>query len=315
MNSEADFIDLRQFGEHLAASRLNSGLSQGRLASRCGLAQQQISYFESGVRFPSLEQALRICRALDVPMQRLLTGTDRAGVDLGSLAIELRGLGVVDLWVRDATVPGAFRRPEEVICLALSGDAPDPRIVEAIPAVLAWADLDPCVLAAHAINSGTTYRLAWLADIALAIDRRSGFPGGCRRKPLEGFLQGVELPDRSAPWDDLGRPGAGPPDWPLARRWRVAYDAAPSQFLDRAAGLHSSRMIAGAHRNPSLITAGPRKEAGPIADDPPPSPREPGPKTSASRRAASALRKKRRPKRSAAGRIASIRRRRRPDAK
>ena len=40
--------------------------------------------------------------------------------------------------VGDAPVPGAFRRPEEVLNLALTGAAPDPRIVEAIPDRVLW---------------------------------------------------------------------------------------------------------------------------------------------------------------------------------
>jgi transcriptional regulator with XRE-family HTH domain len=297
MNPETMPAELHQFGAHLAGARSDSGLSQAALASKCGLAQQQISYFESGLRFPTLEQTLRISRALDAPIQRLLTGTNRAGVGLDGLAIELRGLGIVDLWVRDAPIPGAFRRPEEVISLALSGGAPDPRVIEAIPAVLAWADLDPSVLAAHAITTGTTYRLAWLADIALAIDRQSGFPGGCHRGPLEKFLLAVELPDRSAPWDDLGKPGAEPPNSPLARRWRIAYDAAQDQFRSRSESLHSIRLIKRVRRKALTILAGLHKKADAIANDPPPSLRKP------------------RPKKSAIKRFGSIRRRKRPDAK
>jgi transcriptional regulator with XRE-family HTH domain len=241
MNPETIPPELEMLGTHLAGARLGSGLSQAALAAKCGLAQQQISYFESGLRTPTLEQVLRIARALDIPIQRLLTGADRAGDGVESLCLELRRLGIVDLWVRDARVPGSFRRPEEVVSLALSGEAPDPRIIEAIPAVLAWNDLDPRRLASHAGAIGATFRLAWLAEVALAIDRRSGFPGGCRGGPLERFLLATELPSPSAAWDDLGRPAAEPPNSPLARRWKIAYDAAQDQFRSRAESLHSLR--------------------------------------------------------------------------
>ena len=161
-------------------------------------------------RTPTLEQALRIARALDLPLQRLLSGSDRPGAAPEGLVIELRRLGIVDLRVRDAAVPGSFRRPEEVLNLALTGAVPDPRVVEAIPAALAWADLDPDLLAGHAAAAGTARRLAWLADAALAVDHRAGFPGGCRKEPLERFLRATELPGEAEPWDDLG-PRCRPP--------------------------------------------------------------------------------------------------------
>jgi transcriptional regulator with XRE-family HTH domain len=234
--------DLRRLGAYLTLARVESGLSQAALAARCGLAQQQVSYFEAGSRTPTLDQTLRIARALDIPIQRLLTGSDRPGAGPEDLAVELRRLGVVDLWVRDAPVPGSFRHPEEVINLALVGEALNPRIVEAIPAALAWSDLDPHLLAGYAAAVGTTRRLAWLADVALAIDRGAGFPGGCRKGPLERFLRATDLPGESEAWDDLGKPAAEPPASPLWRRWRIAYDADLTQFRDRAEHLHSLRI-------------------------------------------------------------------------
>ena len=253
MAPEAPTSDLDRLGTHLARGRAESGLSQAALAARCGLAQQQVSFFEAGLRIPTLPQALRIARILDIPIQRLLTGSDRPGAGAAGLAIELRRLGVVDLRVGDPAVPGSFRRPEEVINLAIAGEAPDPRIVEAIPAALAWADLDPDLLAGHAKAAGTTRRLAWLADIALAIDRQSGFPGGCREGPLGRFLREVALPGESEPWDDLGKPATAPSSSPLWRRWRIAYDADLSRFGQRAEHLHSIRI------GPGIRPARPRR--------------------------------------------------------
>src|SRR5262249_5959764 len=128
---------LEHLGSHLTAARLQRGLSQAELAARCGLSQAQISYFELGRRRPTLDQLVRIARSLDVSLERLVTGADRPGEGLRDIAIELRHLGLVDLWVADPIVPGAFRRAEEVIARAASGPEPDPRILEAIPAILA----------------------------------------------------------------------------------------------------------------------------------------------------------------------------------
>ncbi|MDQ2623044.1 MAG: helix-turn-helix domain-containing protein [Actinomycetota bacterium] len=233
-----------EIGSHLAGARLQRGLSQAELAARCGLSQAQISYFELDRRRPALDQLLRVAEALGVSLQRLITGADRPGVGLRDIAIELRHLGLVDLWVESPIVPGAFRRPEELLARAVSSREPEPRVIEALPALLAWNRINPILLRAHGrtTNSRATRRLAWLADIALAIDRRSGFPGGCRRDQLVRFTQGVPSPSpESDDWDDLGRPMTGAPTSPIWRRWRINHDADLIQFEQRAQRLDELR--------------------------------------------------------------------------
>jgi transcriptional regulator with XRE-family HTH domain len=243
--------ELQDLGSPLTAARLQRGLSQAELAARCALSQAQISYFELGRRRPTLDQLVRIARALDVSIGRLVVGSDRPGDGLRDIAIELRHLGLVDLWVEAPVVPGAFRRPEEVIARAVSGQEPDPRILEAIPALLAWNRIHPVLLRAYGLTTRprVTRRLAWLADIALAIDRRGGFPGGCRKGPLARFTQMVSAPlPGSDDWDDLGRPMAKAPTSPLWRRWRIRYDADLAQFEQRARHLDELRRRPGGHR-------------------------------------------------------------------
>lgn len=241
-----DLLELKNLGANLVLARLDRGFSQGRLARECKLAQAQVSLFETGRRLPSLDQFVRLARALDVPLQRLLTGADRPGVELKDLAVELRRLGGVDLWVADATVPGAARRPEEVIALAASSGSPDPRVVEVLPALLSWNEISPPLLRAQGIVTRTTYRLAWLADVALTIERQKGFPGGCRKGPLERFLKAVEPPSEAA-WDDLGRPADSPPKYPAWRRWKISYPATPDRFEERARELNGYRQMGGDH--------------------------------------------------------------------
>ncbi len=239
-----DTLALERLGAFIFQARMALGLSQADLAERSSLTQAQISYFESGRRRPALDQLLRIAKALDIPIQRLLSGTDQPGEGLADLAIELRQLGVEDLWVKGAAVPGAFRRPEEVISLALSGREPDPRVVEAIPALLAWNEIDPMLLRAYGSATRTASRIAWLADIALAIDRQGGFPGGCRREPLEHFLEGFATAKKdptSREWDDLGKPTSAPPASPIWRRWHISYDASLDDFEGRARHLDDLR--------------------------------------------------------------------------
>ena len=244
-----------QIGPYLAAARLQRGLSQSELAARCGLSQAQVSYFELGRRRPTLDQLVRIARSLDASIEKLIAGSDRPGEGLRDIAIELRHLGLVDLWVEDSVVPGAFRRPEEVIARAVSGREPDPRILEAIPALLAWNRLDPILLRAYGRTARprVTRRLAWLADIALAIDRRGGFPGGCRKETLARFTRMVPAPPPgSEAWDGLGRPMAGTPTSPIWKRWRINYDADLKQFEQRARHLDELREGSGGHRESRL---------------------------------------------------------------
>jgi transcriptional regulator with XRE-family HTH domain len=236
--------ELRYLGSYLRAARIQRVLSQSELAARSTLSQTQISYFEAGQRVPSLEQLLLIAQALDVSLQKLFAGSDRPGTELRDIAIELRDLGIVDLWVKNALVPGAFRRPEEIIALVLAPEEPDPRIVEAVPGLLAWNEIDPILLQAHGATNGpqTCTRLAWLADVTLAIDKQGGFPGGCRREALVRFTRLVSTPDASrGSWDSLGRPMARLPSSALWRRWRISYDATLDEFRARAKHLNEHR--------------------------------------------------------------------------
>jgi transcriptional regulator with XRE-family HTH domain len=203
------------------------------------LQRQQITYFETGARVPSLEQLIRIARALDVPAQRLLSGANRVGCAVNEIALELRSLGLADLWAENIAVPGAFRRPEEVVALAVSGKEPEARIIEGVPAVLAWNRWNGALLRtfARAKGGSIVFRFAWLADIALAIDRQGGFPGGCPGKEdLLKFVRRIKPPPPDQ-WDDLGRPGGKPPTSPLWKRWRISYAAELADFKRRAEGL------------------------------------------------------------------------------
>jgi len=252
--------ELQSLGPSLILARHERRLSQAELAALCGLSQAQVSYFEVGQRRPTIDQLLQIARALGCSIQKVLTGSDRPGSRLSDLALELRKMGLVDLWVREPIVPGAFRASEEVIALAVSGSEPDPRIVEAIPAILAWNEISPGLLRAYGVHArpSAVRRLAWLADIALAIENRGGFPGGCRRDLLTRFLKNVSVPDGGkAAWDDLGRPPAKPPSSPIWKRWRITYDADLSVFEQRARQLLDLRS-----QSQASPAGGPSKRSG-----------------------------------------------------
>jgi transcriptional regulator with XRE-family HTH domain len=235
--------EIEKLGENLAKARAQQGLSQAAVAARSQLDQARISYFEQGKRVPTLDQLLRLAQALDRPLQWFLTGTDRPGTALKDIIIELRRLGMVDLLVADSRVPGASRPPEEAVSLSLAGASPEPRVVEAIPAVLAWNQWNPALLKAYARSAGrrTLYRLAWLADITLLLDRVHGFPGGCPgNESLTRFLRRVKRPTTKG-WDDLGHPLFEPPTLLIWKRWRINYAMNLDEFRSRAEQLAAMR--------------------------------------------------------------------------
>jgi transcriptional regulator with XRE-family HTH domain len=230
-----------RISEQMFAVRTARGFSQAELGEKARLKRQQINYFETGTRVPSLAQLLQIAQALDVPLQRLLYGSTRPGRAWGDMATELRSLGLVDLWVASTVVPGAFRRPEEVVAMAVSGPEPEARIIEGIPAILAWNRWNGILLRAFArtMGHGVVYRLGWLADVALTIERMGGFPGGCPGKgDLLQLVKRIKKPSTDR-WDDLGRPAEKPPVSPIWRRWRIKYAADLDTLRRRAERLVS----------------------------------------------------------------------------
>ncbi len=229
------------FGKHLLAARLRCGLSQRQLASASGFHQSDVSQMEQGKRLPSFHQLLELARALGVSLQWFATGSNTGGSDLADLAFQLQDLGIVDLHVENARVPGAFRHDEEAIVLAIVGNAPSARIVEAMPAVLAWNVNDPLALRmfAEIHDPRIKYRLGWLADIAITIHQGQGFPGGCLSVScLEAYIRLVELPNQE---DLLGFPSNVEKRPPVSLRWKMGYPAQLSSFHERAERLHTLR--------------------------------------------------------------------------
>jgi transcriptional regulator with XRE-family HTH domain len=226
-------------GQYLEAARTARGLSQQQLAARCGLHQAHISRFERGERWPTLAQLARLAEVLQVSLQWFCNGSNRPGDEWPDLAVELQRLGIVDVWVDKPRVPGAFRPAEQVLALVLSGEQPDPRIVEAIPAVFAWNHWNPLLLEAYGYtyDPRAAHRMAWLADIAWTLHKHGGSPGGCL-----GHLQLAEFFHRIPPpqvSDSLGYPMTEGTVPPVSRRWNITYAADLNTFRQRAEHLQS----------------------------------------------------------------------------
>jgi transcriptional regulator with XRE-family HTH domain len=233
--------ELKNLGRCLLKARLRLGLTQKELAVKAGLSQPRVSGIEGGDVFPTLPQVIRLARVLGVPLQWFLNGSVMPGMELSDYAVQLQWMGIVDLIVADAWVPGAFRPTEQALTLAVSGNQPNPRIIEAIPAVLAWNRWSPSLLTAYSRPRWSTacIRLAWLADVALTIQRSTGFPGGCpQRKSLESFVGRLSKAKLPLTNDDLGRPGEDSALPPVSRRWKISYAAPLSAFVERAERLN-----------------------------------------------------------------------------
>ena len=56
----------------LAAERQRRGMTMAQLAERAGLTAASISYYESGSFVPGVSALVRLAKALDVPVTRLL---------------------------------------------------------------------------------------------------------------------------------------------------------------------------------------------------------------------------------------------------
>jgi transcriptional regulator with XRE-family HTH domain len=230
---------------HLQRARNWRGLTQKQLAERCGLHPSILSRIESGKREASLGEVVRLAEALHVPLEWFVTGKERPGSALPDIAAELWHLGIVDLIVPRARVPGTYRPAEEVLALAVGTERPEPRVIEALPAVLAWNRWRPGLLEAFArvTHPKALTRLAWLTEITLFLDRTAGFPGGLvGADELTDFLTKVDPPREP---DNLGQPGAPAADHRVWKYWRITYPVELSAFQERAERLWSLREARG----------------------------------------------------------------------
>jgi transcriptional regulator with XRE-family HTH domain len=221
-----------EIAENLKRSRRSAGITQFALARAANLAQSKVSRFESGRHLPDLEDAVKLAIALKIPIERLLTGRWRPSIDLRGIALELFHLGVCDLEIVNPRVPGAFRRKEQILAIALQGDRPDPRIVEAIPFVLSIREFDvPLTLAfAASYDSRIQYRLAWLSELTLFFSKQtSWFPVDLKsERQLNQFVRRAKKPKQP---DSLGHPATK--SSPIWQRWNIQYSGTIQSFRAR----------------------------------------------------------------------------------
>ena len=227
--------------EYLEKARNLRGLTQKQLAARCGMHKSILSRIESGKRDVTFSETVRLAEAIHLPLEWFVTGKEQPGTTLPDIAEELWHLGIVDLVVPHVRVPGTYRSKEEVLALAVGTERPDPRVIEALPAVLAWNRWKPGVLEAfaRATHPKALTRLAWLISIIFVLGRTGVFPGGLESiDELDEFARKVDRPHDP---DDLGQPGEPVPDHHVWRYWRITYSVELSAFRERAERLWSMR--------------------------------------------------------------------------
>jgi transcriptional regulator with XRE-family HTH domain len=227
-------FDPKRFGANLRNIRRSmGGISQTTLARRSDVNRTTIVKTEAGSSIPRIDEIFRIAAALKIPIQKLMTGKSRPQIGLKGIAFELHDLGIKDYVISEAIVPGAFRRSEEVLVLALRGDRPDVRLIAAMPYVLARRRFHVGLTLAFANlhDRRVRARLAWLSEITLSLGRDSRFPVAIRTEAeLERLIKRCKRPDEP---DSLGYPSEKRPS-PLWRRWNINFAGDLDAFLNRA---------------------------------------------------------------------------------
>lgn len=226
-------------GKHLSTARKACQLTQSALAQRAGLRQRDISLMEQGRWQPSLRILTNLARNLDVSLQYFIDGNNDADDSPHALTLELRSLGIVDLQMTNAIVPGGFREREKVLALSLSGDHPDPRIIEALPYVLLLHRWNVELFRAYVrkLDKRAMHRAAWLAEIALIIKDQLPLTRTVHQeRTLVAFLRLATKPSKP---DDLGTPPLATSRLPpYYQRWNIRYTATVADFLRRGRSLH-----------------------------------------------------------------------------
>jgi len=229
----------RQFSDNVKSARELRLLTQNELAILASISRPQIVRMESGSYSPDVPQLLRLAAALRVPLEYLTAGRWRPSSSLRGLAFDLHRLGIRDLEVSGSEVPGSLRHPEEVVALALAGDRPEVRVLEALPLVLAGVRLRVPLVNAFALSTGdkrVRTRLGWLCDITLILSKQSTFPATVvAPRSLEvlskRFLRFV---DKKAAPDTLGHPGNFTSRLLPWKRWHINYAGRLDDFLKRS---------------------------------------------------------------------------------
>lgn len=240
-----------QVGRHLEQARKAVGLTQLALAKAAGINRVQIVRMEAGRIVPRLDEVVRLAEVLKVPIEWFIAGRCMPTYDLRGIALELYRLGIRDLQVSDPRVPGSARHREEVLVIAVSGDRPEPRIVEAVPFLLLqrYYIVELVTAFAGVFDKRALTRLAWLSEIAQTLNRSGAMPhltwSSASAGPAHLYAlkkageQGLKKPTLLPEPDSLGHPGSGHFS-PIWRRWNITYAGTMDDFRRRTIEVHAA---------------------------------------------------------------------------
>jgi transcriptional regulator with XRE-family HTH domain len=233
-------------GRNLARARRQKGLTQRGLADLCQLRQGEISAFESGRRQPTLAQITELARHLTIPLQWFVTGTlQPVSTALSDMALELRACGVLDHQVPSVRVPGAFRPFEQLVTHVLQGDVINPKLIEAIPYLLAtnpWKSRLLLAFGQASLDVRVIPRIGWIADVTRALHKIGNLPEAqsCRA-PLATVIKRTAKAPKP---DSLGHPAT---DWAVVpavyKRWNITYSGSLDSFKQRIDQLRQLRPV------------------------------------------------------------------------
>ena len=232
----------RPIGLRLKQARNDAGLTLSELANLTGISVASLSRFESDRAAPGFGDICVIAQQLGWPLLHFATGRKRKGNDTSALATELHYWGLRDLQIAERILLGEVRIFEELFADTLARVI-DPRVLEALPALLLRNPFETQELAVQSTAYASIRRVGWLSEVAEEIaqklPRDSFHPEAGRRlhviqsaaweqpPPTEpdyiGPLTSQEFRDRV--WNDSP---------PIARRWYIACDIPLDQFLTRA---------------------------------------------------------------------------------
>jgi len=158
-------------GERLRLARRDAGSTLARVAQATGVNASSLSKFENGHSTPSFDDVSRLAQFYGWPLIYFATGRLRTGDDPRELAAHLYYWGLRDLEVHPRRpLIGEVRAFEYLI--AEAANAPEARIVEAIPGLLLRNDYTPSELLAGARSHGTVKEVGWLSQVAYIISKQ-----------------------------------------------------------------------------------------------------------------------------------------------
>lgn len=144
--------------KQLAAERAKRGLTQEELALRAGIDRSHVGLLEKGLRSPSLEVALSLAWAMEIPLAGLLAASANGTIEAGGTQVL-----VPPGWVPRRPVEVTLRKADRLFALTgLSGAM----LLAAVEKTYATLDLiDAQLLRAKSPPLATTIELANLSSM------------------------------------------------------------------------------------------------------------------------------------------------------